>query len=105
MGLSRRRTRSRPATSGSSATTASWTINGQTWDDVVNSDYQDVVANPALDDVEIWELENKSGGWFHPVHIHLVDFKILDRNGKAAGRPTSRAPRTSSTSARTRRSA
>jgi spore coat protein A len=22
-----------------------------------------------------------SGGWFHPVHIHLVDFKILDRNG------------------------
>ncbi len=34
-----------------------------------------------LDDVEIWELENKSGGWFHPVHIHLMDFKILDRNG------------------------
>ncbi len=26
---------------------------------------------------------NKSGGWFHPVHIHLVDFKILSRNGAA----------------------
>ena len=25
---------------------------------------------------------NKSGGWHHPVHIHLIDFKILDRNGK-----------------------
>jgi FtsP/CotA-like multicopper oxidase with cupredoxin domain len=59
-----------------------WTINGTTWDDVVNSDYKMVLANPGLNDVEIWELENKSGGWFHPVHIHLVDFKILDRNGR-----------------------
>ena len=22
-------------------------------------------------------LENKSGGWFHPLHIHLVDFQIV----------------------------
>ena len=34
-------------------------------------------------DTEIWEIENKSGGWFHPVHIHLIDFKVLSRNGKA----------------------
>jgi spore coat protein A, manganese oxidase len=59
-----------------------WTINGTTWEDVINSDYEFVVANPGYEDVEIWELENKSGGWFHPVHIHLVDFKVLDRNGK-----------------------
>ena len=39
-------------------------------------------GRPQLDEVEIWELRNKSGGWFHPVHIHLIDFKILDRNGK-----------------------
>ena len=32
--------------------------------------------------MEIWEFQNKSGGWFHPVHVHLIDFKILDRNGK-----------------------
>ncbi len=25
-------------------------------------------------------LETSSGGWFHPVHIHLVDFQILRRN-------------------------
>ena len=31
---------------------------------------------------EIWEIKNGSGGWFHPFHIHLVDFKILSRNGK-----------------------
>jgi hypothetical protein len=49
---------------------------------VVNSDYQMVLANPELNDVEIWELHNNSGGWFHPVHIHLVDFRILDRNGR-----------------------
>jgi FtsP/CotA-like multicopper oxidase with cupredoxin domain len=59
-----------------------WTVNGQTWEDVVNSDYELTVANPGFGDVEIWELENPGGGWFHPVHIHLVDFKVLDRNGK-----------------------
>jgi FtsP/CotA-like multicopper oxidase with cupredoxin domain len=60
-----------------------WTINGTTWEDVVNSDYNLVCANPGYGDVEIWELDNPSGGWFHPVHIHLVDFKVLDRNGQA----------------------
>ena len=24
-----------------------------------------------------------TGGWVHPVHVHLVDFQILDRNGQA----------------------
>jgi spore coat protein A, manganese oxidase len=59
-----------------------WTINGQTWDDVISSRFQKVVADPDLNATEIWEIENPSGGWFHPVHIHLVDFKILDRNGR-----------------------
>ncbi|MEA2317897.1 MAG: hypothetical protein QOD44_2086 [Solirubrobacteraceae bacterium] len=58
-----------------------WTINGQTWEDVINSDFQHVLASPAFGAVEIWELRNRSGGWFHPVHIHLIDFKILERNG------------------------
>src|ERR687885_401311 len=60
-----------------------WTVNGQTWEDVVNSGYNLTVANPGFEDIEIWELENPGGGWFHPVHIHLVDFKVLDRDGKA----------------------
>jgi spore coat protein A len=58
-----------------------WTINGKTWQDVVDSNFQSVLANPALGDVEIWEFANLSGGWWHPVHVHLIDFKILDRNG------------------------
>jgi FtsP/CotA-like multicopper oxidase with cupredoxin domain len=53
-----------------------------TWEDVIASQYRETVANPASGDVQIWEITNSSGGWFHPVHIHLIDFKILDRNGR-----------------------
>ncbi|POS74969.1 bilirubin oxidase [Diaporthe helianthi] len=28
---------------------------------------------------EIWELENSSDGWSHPIHVHLVDFRVLAR--------------------------
>lgn len=58
-----------------------WTINQETWEDVIASNFQHAIANPGLNDVEIWELENKSGGWFHPIHLHLVGFRILDRYG------------------------
>jgi len=59
-----------------------WTIGGMTWDEVIKSGYKKVLADPNLNDVEIWEVENSSGGWFHPLHIHLVDFQILSRNGQ-----------------------
>ena len=42
-----------------------------------------MVADPAANSIEVWDFENKSGGWFHPVHVHLVDFQILSRNGSA----------------------
>ena len=41
-----------------------------------------MLAAPARDDVEIWELTNPSGGWHHPAHIHFIDFRVLSRNGK-----------------------
>jgi spore coat protein A len=59
-----------------------WTINGNTWDDVVKSNFQLLQANPEVNDLETWVFQNDSGGWFHPAHVHLVDVKILDRNGK-----------------------
>ena len=34
-----------------------------------------------LGDIEIWEIENRSGQ-MHPFHIHLVQFQILDRDGR-----------------------
>ncbi len=54
-----------------------WTINGKIWDK------NRVDARPALGDIEIWEFKNRSSRWFHPIHVHLVDFKILSRNGNA----------------------
>ncbi len=65
-------------------TNGHWTINGKTWEDVIDSDYTYCMAEPEQDSIEIWDLTNTSGGWFHPVHIHLVDFQILSRNGSAA---------------------
>jgi len=59
-----------------------WTINGQTWHDVEDSQFQTLLAHPRPNSTEIWELSNPGGGWFHPLHIHLIDFKILDRNGQ-----------------------
>ncbi len=55
-----------------------WSINGLNWDT------QRADATPTNGDIEIWELYNKAGGWWHPIHIHLIinGFKILDRNGK-----------------------
>ena len=61
-----------------------WNVSGMTWEDVIASNFKLAGADPKLNGVEIWEIENKSGGWFHPIHIHLVDFQILSRNGKPA---------------------
>jgi spore coat protein A, manganese oxidase len=58
-----------------------WTINGQTWADVISSGFKATLGNPKLNDVEVWTIANPSGGWFHPVHIHLIDFRILSRTG------------------------
>jgi FtsP/CotA-like multicopper oxidase with cupredoxin domain len=59
-----------------------WMIDDLTWEEVIASGFKRVMADPALDAVEIWELENGSGGWFHPMHMHLVDFQVLSRNGR-----------------------
>jgi spore coat protein A, manganese oxidase len=63
-----------------------WTVNGETWEDVEATNFQRVLGNPKPYDVEIWELINKSGGWFHPLHIHLIDAKIIGRNTTSDGK-------------------
>jgi hypothetical protein len=54
-------------------------INGNFFD--VNVDN----AAPRAGDYEVWNFENDSGGWFHPVHLHLLHagfgFVVIDRNG------------------------
>ena len=59
-----------------------WVINNRTWEDVVRSGFSFALASTNKNDVETWELRNPSGGWHHPIHVHLVDFKILSRNGR-----------------------
>ncbi|KAI0394793.1 Cupredoxin [Xylariaceae sp. FL0594] len=54
-----------------------WLINGVGFRDVENR----VLANVPRGTVEIWELENGSGGWTHPIHVHLVDFRVISRTG------------------------
>jgi FtsP/CotA-like multicopper oxidase with cupredoxin domain len=58
-------------------------ITGESWKDVVDSGYRDVLTKVQPDAVQDWTIENRTGGgWFHPLHIHLVDFQILSRNGR-----------------------
>lgn len=59
-----------------------WTINGKTWADGVEAR---VLAKPKRGSIEIWELINKSGGWSHPIHIHLIDFQVISRTGSTRG--------------------
>ena len=63
-------------------TNGQFKINSKSWQDVVKSNYQFSLFKPLRGTVEVWELTNSSGGWFHPVHIHFIDFKVLSRNGQ-----------------------
>jgi FtsP/CotA-like multicopper oxidase with cupredoxin domain len=47
-----------------------WTINGKGWDEVTEF--------PVLGTTEIWRFINHSETT-HPMHMHLVEFQILDR--------------------------
>lgn len=73
-------------------TNGAWTVNGTTWDKIVASNYEFAEARPMEGTVEKWIIQNNSGGWFHPLHIHLVDFKVLKRNG-GAPLPHERGPK------------
>jgi FtsP/CotA-like multicopper oxidase with cupredoxin domain len=56
-----------------------WLIDGQHFDP------NRIDATPELNSVEIWRFISEKapfgGGMEHPVHVHLVNFQILDRNG------------------------
>ena len=52
-----------------------WTINGETWD-TMKIAASDVGQNTW----ELWRFDT-GGGWFHPVHIHLIDFFLIRREG------------------------
>jgi len=57
-----------------------WTINGRTYDPST------IAERVRQGTTEIWQFENRAFGPFeeqeHPVHVHLVNFLVLDRNGR-----------------------
>ena len=54
-----------------------WQVNGKFFDqNVVNAD-------PSQESEEVWIFQNGGGGWAHPIHTHLQEFRILSRNGIA----------------------
>ena len=54
-----------------------WQINGRFFDRNRVDIYE------KLNTQSIWSLTNSSGGWVHPIHIHDMEFVLLDRNGRA----------------------
>lgn len=57
-------------------TNGAWAVNDEFFDPSVS------VANPTQNTAEIWTLTNDSGGWSHPIHIHMEEFRILSINGR-----------------------
>ena len=51
---------------------------GKYWDDVTDF--------PILGTREIWEFENPTNS-YHPMHVHLVKFQILDKTDLTTGQP------------------
>jgi FtsP/CotA-like multicopper oxidase with cupredoxin domain len=52
-----------------------WTVNGKIFD----NDRADITFKRGT--AEIWKISS-SGGWAHPVHIHMEENRILSYNGK-----------------------
>jgi FtsP/CotA-like multicopper oxidase with cupredoxin domain len=53
-----------------------WTINGKFFD----PDRDD--AAPRVGTAEKWTIQNSSGGWVHPIHLHLEPMQIQKIDGK-----------------------
>lgn len=56
-----------------------WVLNGQGFGDGSRVDFF-----PQLGATEIWRFNNHSG-MIHPMHIHDIEFQILDKDGRAPG--------------------
>jgi len=52
-----------------------WVINGEGW-----ASFKLAATDIGQNTWEVWRFKT-GGGWFHPVHIHLIDFFMLRREG------------------------
>ena len=54
-----------------------WVVNGKTFSPYMADSQAYVQRNSA----ELWTFTNGSGGWVHPMHLHLEECRQLTRNG------------------------
>lgn len=54
----------------------SWVINNELYEPTRMD------AAPAADSAERWIFNNNSGGWWHPIHVHLESHQIQTVNGQ-----------------------
>jgi FtsP/CotA-like multicopper oxidase with cupredoxin domain len=57
-------------------TNGQWAINGR----IMDSDCATPRFQVQQNSVEYWSLQNNSGGWMHPVHIHFEEHQIMSQN-------------------------
>ncbi|HET6652299.1 MAG TPA: multicopper oxidase domain-containing protein [Nocardioides sp.] len=55
-------------------------INNQFYADTDGTPRISEIENPALNSVETWEIVNATGD-AHPIHLHMTQFRVLDRQG------------------------
>jgi FtsP/CotA-like multicopper oxidase with cupredoxin domain len=73
---------------GSAGGELEWLINGKPFDpfNILNSLKNPAgntpPATPKKDSFNVWEIRNGGGGWVHPVHLHMEEHRVLQRNGK-----------------------
>eukprot|EP01125_Pyxidicula_operculata_P020034 TRINITY_DN7310_c0_g1_i1.p1 TRINITY_DN7310_c0_g1~~TRINITY_DN7310_c0_g1_i1.p1 ORF type:complete len:930 (+),score=243.11 TRINITY_DN7310_c0_g1_i1:290-2791(+) len=62
-----------------------WRINGASWATLtpVQHILPEFAVNIQPNAIEAWRIIG-GGGWFHPIHIHLVDFLMIKRVGLAS---------------------
>lgn len=55
---------------------SAWVINDRFFDPL------EPMFKVRMGDMEIWRLENTSGSWWHPIHVHFEEGRLLKRNGR-----------------------
>lgn len=51
-----------------------WTINGETW-----TTNKIAASDVGQNTWELWKIKTGTS-WFHPIHVHLIDFFLIKRN-------------------------
>ena len=59
-------------------TNGQWAINGK----LMPGDCSDIRFRVTQNTAERWILQNNSGGWQHPIHIHFEEFQMVRRNDR-----------------------